>query len=102
MEVFTLSNLISRRYCDAKLGWIDKDFELTDTHRAAFLDLIGKGCSEKRKAKLAAFIKYPRLYKDRYEYKRIVFNDCGIPCQFTPNQDWNSEIREIRKLICGW
>jgi hypothetical protein len=97
---FTLSNVISRRFCDPEQGWIDKDFELTEAHKAAFLDIVAKGCSQARKAKLAAFIKYPYFHKDRYEYKRIVFDSDGVPCQFFPSQDWNSEIAELRKLIC--
>lgn len=97
---FTLSNVISRRFCDPKQGWIDKEFVLTEIHKDAFVRLMGKGCSQSTKAKLTAFIKYPHRHKDRYEYKRIIFDSNGIPCQFCPNQDWTPEMAALRKMMC--
>jgi len=99
---FTLANAISGRYCHPEKGWINKTWKLTQEQKDEFVRIFGKGCTERRKHCLRAFIEGDlRQNKSHGIYDRVVFN-CHVPCQYVAGQDYPSEIRIVRELVCGW
>jgi hypothetical protein len=98
---FTLANVISKRIYDDKKGWIDFEINLTDEHKAAFVDLFGKRCHEKTKRRLQSFINYPSGAENHGIYERVVFNHYGQPCHYVAGQSYPDELRIVRNLICN-
>ena len=96
-DQFTLSNVISGRFYDRQTGWIDREFELTDHQKTAFMEIFGKRCSSRTKNRLQHFINHPTMYADYAIYDRVIFQNGG--CQYTAGQSYPDEIREIRRLI---
>jgi hypothetical protein len=101
---FTLSNVISGRFCDPEKGWIDKQFVLTEAQKTAFVNVFGHGCQEPRKHRLRTFIDNLEGQRVRALYDLVVFYDDpenrhGTLCQyFGPGDTYPT----IRKQMCGW
>lgn len=99
---FTLADVISGRYYHPEKGWINKNWKLTTEEKEEFVQIFGKGCTERRKQSLRRFIEGDlRKNKSYGIYERVVFNS-RTPCRYNPGQDGSIEIPIVRQLTCGW
>jgi hypothetical protein len=74
------------------------DFALNEFQKAAILDIVGKGCRENTKARLARRLEIPLSLWERYGiYSRMTLteNGAGYIC----GQSWNDEMRTLRQCI---
>lgn len=73
---FTLDNVITSRYNDPVLGWVDHNFMLSSTQIENVLSVLGKGRHLKTKIMLRRFIKFAKGYstKGYSQFSRIQFD----------------------------
>jgi hypothetical protein len=87
-----LDNLIY----DAK--HLEGTFALTDAQKADILSMIGKGCRENTKSRLARRLELPLSCWERYGiYSRMTLNDDGA--NYICGQSWPDEMRTLRECI---
>ena len=76
----------------------DSDYRLTDEAKADILRMIGKGCRENTKARLARRLELPLSCWERYGiYSRLILKDDGA--DYICGQSWNDEMRTLRECI---
>ncbi len=99
---FTLSNVISQRFCDPEKGWIKKKFVLTEIEKTEFVKVFGYGCSQKTKDRLQVFIDNLEGQRVRAVHDWVIFypDDLdGVICYFA---GWSGEnMAHTRKIMCG-
>ena len=101
MNKFTLSNVISRRICDQKQGWIDFSPELSEKHKENFVSLFGHGCRQETKNALW------RAANDNFHnvqgcgiLGRVDFNEYNEgDVTYCAGQDYSYEIGIVRNWI---
>jgi hypothetical protein len=75
-------------------------FTLNDAQKADILEMVGKGCRQNTKAKLARRLDVPLSCWERYGiYSRMTLNDTGA--NYICGQSWNDEMRTLRECILG-
>jgi hypothetical protein len=75
-------------------------FALNDAQKADILAMVGKGCRENTKAKLARRLEIPLSCWERYGiYSRMTLSDTGA--NYICGQSWNDEMRTLRECILG-
>ena len=98
---FTLSNIISRRICDQKQGWIDFSPELSEKHKENFVSLFGHRCRQDTKNALR------RAANNNFQgvqncgiLGRVDFNEYNEgDVTYTAGQDYPYEIGIVRNWI---
>ena len=73
-------------------------FALNDAQKADILSMIGKGCRENTKARLARRLDLPLSCWERYGiYSRMTLSDDGA--NYICGQSWPDEMRTLRECI---
>ena len=71
---------------------------LNEKQIEAFLSLIGKGCRQNTKEKLARRISIPlSLWKSYGIFSRVILTDDDV--EYICGQSWNDEMRTLRECI---
>ena len=74
------------------------DYRLTDEAKADILSMLGKGCQQKTKQKLARKLELPLSLWERFGiYSRIVLTDKGA--EYICGQSWSDEMRTLRECF---
>jgi hypothetical protein len=91
-------NLDSAIY-DAAHDRSDKKYDqLNDAQVSALLSLIGKGCRQNTKEKLARRLKTPLSLWKRYGiFSRVILTDNDV--DYICGQSWTDEMRTLRECI---
>jgi hypothetical protein len=87
-----LDNLIH----DAKFS--EGTFALNDAQKAAILSIVGKGCRQNTKARLARRLEIPlSLWQTYGIFRRMTLIDDGA--EYICGQSWPDEMRTLRECI---
>ena len=78
----------------------NSDYRLTDEAKADILAMVGKGCREKTRQRLARRLELPLSLWQRYGiYSRIILTDKGA--DYICGQSWTDEMRTLRECMIG-
>ena len=96
--MLTLDNIISKRAYKDGEGWINIEPNLNNIQQDCFVNLFGRKCKASTRLSLLKAVKdgFTRL-PSKGIFKRIKFTENG--CEYTPGQDYPTEIAFIRRLI---
>jgi len=72
---------------------------LTEYEQADLLELLGKGCRDKRKRQLARELSYVPDIDSYGIYSRVFVNDDGRGASYCAGQDYTAELSLVRKLL---
>ena len=76
----------------------DSDYRLTDEAKSDILRMLGKGCKETTKQKIARRLELPLSLWTRHGiYSRMILTDDGA--EYITGQDWITERAILRKCI---
>jgi len=78
---------------------ISKKIDLTTAEQASLVALLGSGCRQKTKGKLASVARWVPDIKNYGIYERVVFEKGG--CGYIAGQSYPDEIRTVRELLLG-
>jgi len=89
-------NLLNRIWC-SKHNATDLPTELTEQEKADFVQMIGSGCRQPTKQRLARMVELPlSLWGDYGIYSRVVFKN---GTEYICGQSWTDEMRTLRECL---